>query len=353
MENSSDKIIVKVLPYNKKYDNTKTLPFFKKYLIDFIKKEGYDTRERFILGKAGKPLPTGSLILFLYDKKIYGYGSLESVKRDPNDSKSIIIKFLPNTVNVLEVGIPLSVLNVFGYKHSNQSGSSIECEKEQIYAILNGDYSKNIDDIIDENDIIEDFSKWNSNSLFPTGGYSKRPMIGKKTSKAGTEKTGTDKSKKGRIGERKVISFLEYNGFKLNKSIFDVANDSSVFWDITVKESNLEKGLEVKNLTNSNHFYLSQNQMECLKTQETKLCFIDTIGKCLWISKNFDELKCLPKIISSLEAIKSNVYDVYSGLFQVDDIVINLDTKTDHWYDDFVRIDSSNSKEEISNAIFK
>jgi len=355
MENSSDTIIVRVLPYNKEYDNTKDLKKFKKYIANDIKKNELDTRTDFIWDKEGKALPTGTLILFLYEKKFYGYASLDSVKKNPKikSPDNVVIKFLPNTVNVLETGIPLSVLNIFGYKHSNQSGSSIECEKKEIYEILNGDYSKNIDDTLDKNYIIENYSEWNINSLFPTGEYSKKPMIGKKTSKSGTEKTGIDKAKKGRIGERKVINFLVYNGFKLKKNIFDVANNSKIFWDITVKLSNLEKGLEVKNLTNSNYFYLSQNQIECLKMQETKLCLIDTIGKCLWISKNFNQLKCLPKIINNIETIKNNVYDGYNGLFQVDDVRINLDTKIDCWYNDFVRIDSSNSKEEIFNAIFK
>jgi hypothetical protein len=60
MNNKIDTIIVKVLPYNKKYDNTKNLSSFKEFLINSIKKEELDTRARFIWGKDAKVLPTGS-----------------------------------------------------------------------------------------------------------------------------------------------------------------------------------------------------------------------------------------------------------------------------------------------------
>lgn len=133
MKNSSDTIIVRVLPYNKKYNNTKNLKKFKKYIANDVKKNELDTRTEFIWDKEGKTLPIGTLILFLYEKKIYGYASLDSVKKNPKikSPDNVVIKFLPNTVNFLENGIPLSVLNIFGYKHSNQSGSSIKCKKRK------------------------------------------------------------------------------------------------------------------------------------------------------------------------------------------------------------------------------
>lgn len=354
MENSNDKVIVKVLPYNKKHDNTKKLKDFKNFLDSFVKKNEYDQRERNVFGISGQKLPKESIILFLYDKKIYGYGVLDNIEENPkiNDADKIIIKYLPNTVKLLEVGIPLSEIMKLGYVHSKQSGSAIECEKREIYKILNKDYSNNIDTMINSNDILEDFSKWNINSLFPSSGYSNAPIIGKKTKKAGTDKTGIAKCRKGRIAELKVISFLESKGFKLYENILDDANDEDIFWDITFKVGELKEGLEVKNLTNSGYFYLSQNQMECLKKQETKLCLIDVQGKCIWISKNFTKSKILPKIISYVEKIKNDVYIEYSGLFQVDDIRININTEIDNWNDDFVRIDSRYSKDDIIKIIF-
>ncbi len=257
--------------------------------------------------------------LLIFNKKIYAYGTFESWEK--SNEVDFPVKINLKDFNVFDCPLPVDCLNV-KYKYSNQKGGRFYSDFKFLINYLK------------QQQKIE-------NKKFPFGEKASKYKR-KLTKSAGTKDIGQAKTEKGEIAEDFLLNRFIELGFEENDEIRNVANSPDRYWDIDILSEGKTKGLEIKNITNSKYryFHLSTNEEIKLINNETRLCLVDTNKKIIWVSRNYNNLKVLNKVINYQEDIRNYANKKHEMLFVTDIRIYLYDEEIDghKWEEDFIEI---------------
>lgn len=172
-----------------------------------------------------------------------------------------------------------------------------------------------------------------------------KPRVAGARGSGGHSKIGQYKKEAGDRAELIVSDYLSLRNIE-NELI--ASSNELHHYDIKIKDM---VNLEVKNITNSKSFYLSESQIKEYEMNNTRLCFVDSKEdhSLIYISKPYEETKELKKLIQDYLALKTYSIEKYHGRLRVDSVEIGIikpDNKLiDDLYEDFRLINSLSRRE--------
>lgn len=149
-------------------------------------------------------------------------------------------------------------------------------------------------------------------------------------------------------GDRAELIVSDYLHLKNIENDLLTSSKKPHHYDIKIKDA---VNLEVKNITNSKSFYLSESQIIEFQQNNTRLCFVDIKKEdsLIFISKPYEETKELKRLIQDYLALINYSIEKYHGRLRVDSVEIGI-IKPDNkligdLYKDFRLINSLSRKE--------